>query len=382
MPSFADYGVWDVPSGRLRFAPENWLPLEQGVAGAHGFAALGKGMHVRWSNSVGQIASKRAALLNDRRTVFLRSGDPIVARAHQNKTWIGSWSGETLIESVRTGEVMLSESGKIAAIVAGDGVEVWDLTTKRWRGFATASYPHDIVLSFDGERLAYSAGEKIVVWATAHFDRAPLLIPAVCEMAPCQSKTPYSDYRTMRPKMFCGDRLFADLALVSAGVVLDTTTGAAVALLDHLAAEKSHLCTRDMQQVIKLDAQWFKHYRSGLSSIASTSLASRAKVWSQTIQSLVTHLSLSPKGTRLIASAGDELVVLNTADGKLLLTLRATENGEASVALAPDGQVEIFGDASQVRGRLSCHIGTRVFPFELCEERLLTPGLVAGISRE
>ena len=52
---------------------------------------------------------------------------------------------------------------------------------------------------------------------------------------------------------------------------------------------------------------------------------------------------------------------------------------EASVALAADGRVEIFGDEKQVQGRLSCRIGPRSFPFELCEERLLTPGLVKSV---
>jgi hypothetical protein len=89
----------------------------------------------------------------------------------------------------------------------------------------------------------------------------------------------------------------------------------------------------------------------------------------------VSSVAASPDGA-LIASGGDDgsVRVWSAKTGDLLLTWRGILRKDAGYALAPDGRVEVFGDA---RGALLCRIGQHTFPFELCAERLESPGLVA-----
>lgn len=47
----------------------------------------------------------------------------------------------------------------------------------------------------------------------------------------------------------------------------------------------------------------------------------------------------------------------------------------------PDGRIELFGTHEPLLKQLSCQIGYRVLPFAACEDRVLTPGLLAEILR-
>jgi hypothetical protein len=82
----------------------------------------------------------------------------------------------------------------------------------------------------------------------------------------------------------------------------------------------------------------------------------------------------------LLASAsGGDLRLWSTA-GDPLLTLSALAGHDAGVAVSagPVPWLELLGpDRDAIGAALTCQAGGLTFPFELCRERLETPGLVA-----
>jgi WD40 repeat protein len=94
--------------------------------------------------------------------------------------------------------------------------------------------------------------------------------------------------------------------------------------------------------------------------------------------SRVYSVFFSPDGKTLVSSDG--CLRLWTSAGDPLLTLTAGSRVDAGVAISagPVPRVELLGpDADRVSEALSCQAGGRSFPFELCRERFLTPGLAA-----
>lgn len=51
--------------------------------------------------------------------------------------------------------------------------------------------------------------------------------------------------------------------------------------------------------------------------------------------------------------------------------------GDATFALSPGGEIEVFGNLREAHQRLSCHIGDTFYPLDLCLDALLSPGLLA-----
>ena len=94
--------------------------------------------------------------------------------------------------------------------------------------------------------------------------------------------------------------------------------------------------------------------------------------------SRVYSVFFSPDGKTLVSSDG--CLRVWTSAGDPLLTLTAVSGLDAGVAVSA-GQVpwvEFLGpDVEKVSNALSCQAGGSSFPFELCQERLVTPGLAA-----
>ncbi len=93
----------------------------------------------------------------------------------------------------------------------------------------------------------------------------------------------------------------------------------------------------------------------------------------------VTSVSFSADGRWLATGSRDGSTRLwSLPDAQLRLSLRAVAGSDAAYAFAPTGEVEFFGDA---RDYPVCRVGPISVAFELCEERFVTPGLLARTRR-
>lgn len=93
----------------------------------------------------------------------------------------------------------------------------------------------------------------------------------------------------------------------------------------------------------------------------------------------VTSVSFSPDGRWLATGSRDGSTRLwSLPDAQLRLSLRAVAGSDAAYAFAPNGEVELFGEA---RDYPVCRVGPISVAFELCEERFVTPGLLARTLR-
>ena len=93
--------------------------------------------------------------------------------------------------------------------------------------------------------------------------------------------------------------------------------------------------------------------------------------------SKVYSVFFSPGGKTLVSSDGT--LRLWTSAGDPLLTLIAISDRDAGVAISsgPVPGVEFLGpEVDKCSEALSCQAEGRSFPFELCQERYVTPGLV------
>lgn len=93
-------------------------------------------------------------------------------------------------------------------------------------------------------------------------------------------------------------------------------------------------------------------------------------------------LALSPTG-RLRASAleGGRVLLFGERTSEpiaTILTLAWERGGEAAIVATPDGHVDFAGaNACAAREKVTCRVGAVHLPFEVCEDRFYTPGLLA-----
>jgi WD40 repeat protein len=95
----------------------------------------------------------------------------------------------------------------------------------------------------------------------------------------------------------------------------------------------------------------------------------------------VASVAYSPDG-KTLASAGDDASIRHyrIADGLKVLLLRGLAEKDALYAFTPTGHIDLLGpDACAARTYPVCRIGALVFPFDVCEERFLVPGLLAMV---
>jgi WD40 repeat protein len=86
--------------------------------------------------------------------------------------------------------------------------------------------------------------------------------------------------------------------------------------------------------------------------------------------------AFSPDGTWLGSLVARGIELRSTADlrvGVLLVTQRAADRSSVAVALT----LELFGD--RARDAVVCRAGARLYPLDVCEERLVVPGLLAKV---
>jgi WD40 repeat protein len=83
-------------------------------------------------------------------------------------------------------------------------------------------------------------------------------------------------------------------------------------------------------------------------------------------------------GHVLASASTDGLVRLWSPEGKLIVALGFLE-GDSAFALSADrDKVELYGNA---RTWLTCDVGPLSFPFDLCEERVVSPGMTGALTR-
>lgn len=96
-------------------------------------------------------------------------------------------------------------------------------------------------------------------------------------------------------------------------------------------------------------------------------------------------LALSPDGGLLTAATGETGVWLAPTGHNVLpwqLTVTPLTGAPSFVAMSGDGYIELSGpDSPRFEGSISCVIGDNRYPFSLCRERFLVPGLVARTLR-
>jgi WD40 repeat protein len=87
----------------------------------------------------------------------------------------------------------------------------------------------------------------------------------------------------------------------------------------------------------------------------------------------------TPDGRHLLVPVLDERIdVWDLATKQRVAVVRARADG-AGAAVVSDDAVELLGDPLAASALLHCTIGHRVLPFEVCADRLLTPGLLGRL---
>ncbi len=86
----------------------------------------------------------------------------------------------------------------------------------------------------------------------------------------------------------------------------------------------------------------------------------------------------------LSASEDNELRLWHLPEGSLVAILRNVADKKTIYHITPAGHIDFLGaDACHVRDKLArCRIGPYSVPFEVCEERFYTPGLLANLVAE
>jgi WD40 repeat protein len=83
---------------------------------------------------------------------------------------------------------------------------------------------------------------------------------------------------------------------------------------------------------------------------------------------------------RWIWTGGEELQLRSAATMDLRATLGVFEGG--GYVTTPRGFVELLGEPRAARQRLVCRIGSRLFPFDLCEDRVTRPALLSHVMAD
>ncbi len=81
----------------------------------------------------------------------------------------------------------------------------------------------------------------------------------------------------------------------------------------------------------------------------------------------------------VLTRTGSSFTVLDERDRDRYVTLEAMTPSGALIARAPNGNVELLDPTA--RDALGCLVGAVVHPLELCEDELLTTGLIGSIAR-
>lgn len=98
-------------------------------------------------------------------------------------------------------------------------------------------------------------------------------------------------------------------------------------------------------------------------------------------------LAASPAGHLIAAAAPGGAILLfregtSGPVGTILLLARGPD-GEGAIIATPDGHVDLVGSSRCLaREKLTCRVGPVHLPFEVCEDRFYTPGLLASLVAE
>src|SRR5262249_33944196 len=121
----------------------------------------------------------------------------------------------------------------------------------------------------------------------------------------------------------------------------------------------------------------------------ATAEADRSIGYRTSVGKLIQRFQEGDSPVRRVAFTRDGAIVGAFGDGSLRVfrpplaraaaVLRPAEGaaGAAGVAMTPGGHVDFIGDAAAGRAGLSCRIGTMLYPFAVCAEQFMVPGLLA-----
>ena len=95
----------------------------------------------------------------------------------------------------------------------------------------------------------------------------------------------------------------------------------------------------------------------------------------------VSSVAFSPDGKLVVAGGGDGSTRLSDpTSGARLATLRSVRGLDAGYVFTAEGWIDFVGaEAEKAQAAVSCRAGSARFPFELCKERFLVPGLLAKV---
>ena len=94
----------------------------------------------------------------------------------------------------------------------------------------------------------------------------------------------------------------------------------------------------------------------------------------------IAEVHFTPDGTYVVAAHGDATTFWNLATKLPVVSFRSLPDVKNGYVWTPEGFIDFVGpDADKAKAFVHCQIGPNVYPFELCEEQFVVPGLRAKV---
>jgi WD40 repeat protein len=313
----------------IAFSPEGALITDSTGSGL--FWSLRDGSRSRWAPEQSDHTWLGRAFSPDGKVLASGSGSQVILMDAATKRATRTLEWEANEKGGGFGNVTFSPDGQTLAISTWGSVQLWDLA----KGQMIRKLPVPIAEAF-------TAHERDLHWSTDHGTGPVVFSPDGKRVASGTIATRLWDVATgvELQKLEGHTRAISSIAFSPDGEVLATSSD---------------------DNTVRL---WDIKAGAELRRLQGTS-----KVYS---------VFFSPSGKTLVSSDGALRIWTSTGDP--LLTLTAVSGLDAGVAISsgPASRVELLGpDVDKASEFLSCQAGGSSFPFELCRERFVTPGIAA-----